>query len=133
MYFNVRLDRDRQCILVIIGVIEYGQKEFVAIEDGYQEFEQSWQEILLRIKSRCLTLGPSLAIGDGSLAAHSNDQPCRIDVCDRAIKNRQNAGMRFQKNHFGYGLQAWSECGKEMAKIAGIQVAGRGYSRCYVC
>jgi transposase-like protein len=67
VYFNVRLDQSRQCILVIIGVTEYGKKEFVAIEDGYRESTQSWQEILLRIKSRGLKSGPSLAVGDGFL------------------------------------------------------------------
>lgn len=67
VYFNVRLDQARQCILVIIGVTEYGQKEFVAIEDGYRESEQSWREILLRLKSRGLKHGPNLAVGDGSL------------------------------------------------------------------
>jgi putative transposase len=67
VYFNVRLDQVRQCILVIVGVTEYGQKEFVAIEDGYRESEQSWQEILLGLKSRGFKRGPNLAIGDGSL------------------------------------------------------------------
>jgi transposase-like protein len=67
VYFNVRLDQSRQCILVIIGVTEYGKKEFVAIEDGYRESEQSWQEILFKLKSRGLKRGPSLAVGDGSL------------------------------------------------------------------
>jgi transposase-like protein len=67
VYFNVRLDQSRQCILVIVGVTEYGKKEFVAIEDGYRESEQSWQEILLKLKSRGLKRGPKLAVGDGSL------------------------------------------------------------------
>lgn len=42
VYFNIRSDNDRQCILVIIGVTEQGEKEFIAIEDGYRESEQSW-------------------------------------------------------------------------------------------
>ena len=50
VYFNIRSDDARQCILVIIGVTEQGQKEFIAIEDGYRESEQSWSELLLRIK-----------------------------------------------------------------------------------
>jgi len=36
VYFNVRMDEAKQCILVIIGVTEDGIKEFVAIEDGYR-------------------------------------------------------------------------------------------------
>lgn len=67
VYFNIRSDDARQCILVIVGVTEQGQKEFVAIEDGYRESEQSWSELLLRLKSQGLTHGPKLAVGDGAL------------------------------------------------------------------
>ena len=67
IYFNVRMEESRQCILVIIGVTEYGKKEFVAIEDGYRESEQSWREVLLGLKNRGLEIGPSLAVGDGAL------------------------------------------------------------------
>ncbi len=67
VYFNVRSDDSRQCILVIIGVTEHGKKEFIAIEDGYRESEQSWTELLLRIKAQGLKTPPELAIGDGAL------------------------------------------------------------------
>ena len=46
MYFNVRMDDAKQCILVIIGVTEEGIKEFVASEDGYRESEESWLLVL---------------------------------------------------------------------------------------
>ena len=67
VYFKVRSDDAKQCILVIVGVTERGRKEFIAIEDGYRESEQSWSELLLRIKSQGLLHGPKLAIGDGAL------------------------------------------------------------------
>ena len=67
VYFNIRSDDARQCILVIIGVTEQGRKEFIAIEDGYRESEQSWSELLLRIKAQGLSHSPKLAIGDGAL------------------------------------------------------------------
>jgi transposase-like protein len=66
IYFDARLD-ERQCILVVIGATEQGHKELVAITDGYRESELSWRELLLDLKQRGLTLGPELAIGDGSL------------------------------------------------------------------
>ncbi len=66
-YFNVRSDDARQCILVIIGVTEQGRKEFIAIEDGYRESEQSWSELLLRLKGQGLKHSPKLAVGDGAL------------------------------------------------------------------
>ena len=67
VYFNIRSDDARQCILVIIGVTEQGRKEFIAIEDGYRESEQSWSELLLRIKAQGLRYSPKLAVGDGAL------------------------------------------------------------------
>lgn len=67
IYFHVRSDTDRQCILVIIGATESGEKEFVAIEDGYRESEQSWIEVLLDLRHRGLNIAPALAIGDGAL------------------------------------------------------------------
>ena len=67
VYFNIRSDNAKQCILVIIGVTEQGRKEFIAIEDGYRESEQSWSELLLRIKAQGLRHPPELAVGDGAL------------------------------------------------------------------
>lgn len=67
IYFNIRSDDARQCILVIIGVTEQGRKEFIAIEDGYRESEQSWSELLQRLKAQGLKHGPKLAVGDGAL------------------------------------------------------------------
>jgi len=67
VYFNIRSDDAKQCILVIIGVTEHGRKEFIAIEDGYRESDQSWSELLLRIKSQGLRYSPKLAVGDGAL------------------------------------------------------------------
>jgi len=67
VYFNIRSETDRQCMLVIIGVTEKGRKEFIAIEDGYRESEQSWSELLLRIKAQGLRYAPELAVGDGAM------------------------------------------------------------------
>ena len=67
VYFNIRSDDAKQCILVIIGVTEHGRKEFIAIEDGYRESDQSWSELLLRIKAQGLSQPPRLAVGDGAL------------------------------------------------------------------
>jgi transposase-like protein len=67
VYFDIRLADARQCLLVLIGVTPEGQKEFLAIEDGYRESEQSWTELLQGLKQRGLTIAPQLAIGDGAL------------------------------------------------------------------
>jgi putative transposase len=67
IYFNVRLEDDRTCILVLIGATADGQKELIAVVDGYRESEQSWLSLLLDLKQRGLVVEPKLAIGDGSL------------------------------------------------------------------
>jgi transposase-like protein len=67
IHCNVRLDQDKQCILVIIGATKEGRKELVALCDGYRESSQSWRELLLDLKQRGLTAAPSLAVGDGAL------------------------------------------------------------------
>jgi len=68
VYFNVRLgEDDRNCILVIMGTTADGEKELLAVMEGYRESELTWMEVLLDLKSRGLTIDPSLAIADGAL------------------------------------------------------------------
>ena len=43
VYFTPRLDHDRQCLLVVIGADAHGNKELLAIEDGFRESAQSWR------------------------------------------------------------------------------------------
>mgnify|MGYP006428589973 CR=1 FL=1 len=66
IYSRVRLN-DRLCLLVIIGVTESGEKELVAVYDGYRESSESWKELLLDLKHRGLGPAPKLAVGDGAL------------------------------------------------------------------
>jgi transposase-like protein len=67
IHFNVRLDGERSCILVVMGANESGRKELLAVSDGYAESKASWREILLDLKRRGLQIGPKLAVGDGAL------------------------------------------------------------------
>jgi putative transposase len=67
VYFNIRLEDDRQCILVLMGATADGKKELIALADGYRESEESWKALLLDCKARGLTAAPLLAIGDGGL------------------------------------------------------------------
>ena len=67
IYFGVRLEDARQCMLVVIGASKDGRKELLGLIDGYRESEASWKELLLDLKERGLTEDPKLAIGDGSL------------------------------------------------------------------
>src|SRR6202163_1698632 len=67
VYFNVRLDEDGTCVLVLIGATEDGTKELLAVVDGYRESTQSWRELIGQLKRLGLSGAPKLAIGDGSL------------------------------------------------------------------
>ena len=67
VHFNIRLEEDRQCILVLMGATADGKKELIAIQDGYRESEQSWKQLLLEVKARGLLVDPKLATGDGAL------------------------------------------------------------------
>ncbi|QBR82941.1 IS256 family transposase [Legionella israelensis] len=66
IYSAVRQD-DRLCLLVIIGVTETGKKELVAVEDGYRESTDSWEELLTDLCQRGLKASPKLAVGDGAM------------------------------------------------------------------
>jgi len=70
IYAKVRLEDDankKQCLLVLMGATADGQKELIAVLDGYRESEQSWSELLLDLKQRGLTMSPKIAVGDGAL------------------------------------------------------------------
>jgi transposase-like protein len=67
VHFNVRLDNERQCVLVLIGVTPEGHKEIIAVVDGFRESKESWQSLIRMVKRLGLTKGPKLAIGDGAL------------------------------------------------------------------
>jgi transposase-like protein len=67
VHFNIRLEEDRLCILVLMGATQDGRKELIAVADGYRESEQSWKSLLLDVKARGLVVDPKLATGDGAL------------------------------------------------------------------
>ncbi len=66
VHFNVRLEEDRLCTLVIMGVLPDGTKELIAVEDGYRESTESWAFVLRELKRRGMQ-APLVAVGDGAL------------------------------------------------------------------
>jgi transposase-like protein len=67
IHFNVRLAPERPCVLVIMGALEDGTKELVAVYDGHRESKESWLEVLRDLKAHGLNEAPRLATGDGAL------------------------------------------------------------------
>ena len=103
IHFNIRLEEDRQCILVVMGATESGKKELIAVQDGLRENEPSWTELLLDLKARGLNAGPQLAIGDGALGfwqalrkvyGESREQRCWVhktgNVLNKLPKGKQS-------------------------------------------
>jgi transposase-like protein len=104
IHFNIRLEEDRQCILVLMGATEEGKKELIAIHDGHRESAQSWKELLLDCKARGLVVDPHLATGDGALGfwkalaetyPKTREQRCTVhktaNVLDKLPKRLQPA------------------------------------------
>lgn len=70
IHANIRLEDEansKQCLLVIMGATAEGEKELIAVIDGYRESKQSWLELLLDLKQRGMSHAPKLALGDGAL------------------------------------------------------------------
>ena len=67
IYVKSRLDGEKTCLLVIIGVTVEGKKELVAVQAGIRESTESWCGVLLDLKFRVLTKAPKLAVCDGAL------------------------------------------------------------------
>jgi len=66
VHFRIRLEEDRLCCLVVIGVRADGTKELLACSDGYRESTESWAGVLRDLKNRGMT-APMVAVGDGAL------------------------------------------------------------------
>lgn len=100
IYSNVRLEEDRVCLLVLIGVTKEGRKELVAVWDGTRESERSWLEVLRDLKRRGLAIAPKLAVGDGALgfwaALHqewpnTREQRCWVHKTANVLNNLPKA------------------------------------------
>lgn len=102
IHTNIRLEEDRQCLLVLMGATKDGKKELIAMTDGHRESAQSWRELLLDVKRRGLAVEPKLAIGDGALGfwkalfevfPNTREQRCWVhktaNVLDKLPKGQQ--------------------------------------------
>lgn len=67
IYFRPRMADGPQCVLVLLGVDEWGRKDVLGLVDGHRESTESWRELLLDLKRRGLAEAPKLAVGDGAL------------------------------------------------------------------
>ena len=68
IHLKVRLEQDKVCLLVMIGVRADGTKRLVALSDGFRESSVSWADLLRDCKRRGMS-APVLAVGDGALGS----------------------------------------------------------------
>jgi Transposase, Mutator family len=72
---KVRLEADKVCLLVVIGVRANGRKEQVALADGFRESAESWADLLRDAKRRGMA-APVWAVGDGALGFWKGGPRC---------------------------------------------------------
>jgi len=107
IHTNIRLEEDRQCLLVLMGATKEGKKELIAMTDGHRESAESWRELLLDVKRRGLSAEPKLAVGDGALGfwkalrevfPNTAEQRCWVhktaNVLDKLPKGKQPKAKR---------------------------------------
>lgn len=142
VHFNVRLEEDRQCILVLMGTTAEGKKELIAITDGYRESEQSWKSLLLSVKQRGLVIDPKLAVGDGALGfwkalpqvfPTTRGQRCWVHKTRNVLDNlpKRLHGQAKDKLH-----QIWMAPGRQAAEEAFdqfIEVYQAKYPKAVAC
>ena len=66
IHLKVRLEQDKVCLLVMLGVRLDGKKELIAVSDGFRESAESWADLLRDCKRRGMR-APVFAVGDGAL------------------------------------------------------------------
>ena len=82
IHLKVRLEQDKVCLLVMIGVRADGSKELVALEDGHRESSESWADLLRSCKRRGMR-APVLAVGDGALGFWAAVREVFPDTCEQ--------------------------------------------------
>jgi hypothetical protein len=83
IHLKVRLEQEKLCLLVMIGVRSDGRKELVAPTC-------SWSSTSTR----------------RALGAPAHHEPDRIDVCDRVVADQGGQGTRIPRSRNCHGLQA---------------------------
>jgi transposase-like protein len=64
VYVKAGLEREKACLLVVIGALSDGTKEVLAVTSGYRESKESWHALFADLKARGLE-APKLLVADG--------------------------------------------------------------------
>jgi transposase-like protein len=66
IYLGAGLEKEKSCLLTLLGARADGSKDLIAMELGYRESKSSWADVLRGLSARGLR-APLLLIGDGNL------------------------------------------------------------------
>ena len=141
IYSDLRSEEDKLCALVIIGVNERGQKQFLAIEDGIRESTQSWREILLKLKQRGMN-PPKLAIGDGAMGfwaaleevyPKTRSQRCWVHKCGNVLNYLPKSAQPRAKQALHEIWQAETKADAEKAFDLFIESYEAKYPKAAIC
>jgi transposase-like protein len=101
IYVKAGLEKDKACLLVVIGAMSDGSKEILALAPGYRESTESWLSVLRDLRDRGLEQ-PILIAADGNMGIwaavdqvwpQSKQQRCWnhkiINVLDKIPKRAQ--------------------------------------------
>ena len=66
IYVKAGLEKEKACLLVVIGADEDGVKHVLSVESGYRESAESWSAVLRDLKARGLR-PPVLTVADGNM------------------------------------------------------------------
>jgi transposase-like protein len=142
IYFRPRLDHDKQCLLVIIGADEVGNKDIVGLSDGYRESTQSWLELLHDLKRLGLSVAPELAIGDGALGfwnalrqvyGQTAEQRCWVHKTANVLNKLPKSLQAKAKGHLQEIWMAETRADAEVAFDFFAQAYGAKYDKAVAC
>jgi len=125
VHFNIRLEEDRLCCLVLIGVRADGRKELVAVGDGLRESEESWSEVLRDLKRRGMR-APVLAIGDGALGfwgglrevfPEAREQRCWFHKIGNVLSALPRSARCSRASRWSWATAAWPSFGAAPERV----------------
>ena len=141
VYPKAGLQGDKTAFLVILGVNEQGEKEPLAILEGYRESTESWAEVLRDLKTRGLT-DPKLFCGDGGLGLWGaiNQVYPKADQQRCWVHKMRNVLVHFPKRLHGEVKRRLRQMYEVKTKAASLalmaefaQIYGREYPRAVEC
>ena len=141
VYPKAGLQGDKTAFLVVLGANEQGEKEPLAILEGYRESTESWAEVLRDLKTRGLT-DPKLFCGDGGLGLWGaiNQVYPKADHQRCWVHKMRNVLVHFPKRLHGEVKQRLRRMYEAKTKAASLalmaefaQLYGREYPRAVEC